>query len=118
MEVVVFDMKKMIASLFEDPTLNQCKNLVVTSNNRFTKYELQDERYGEANSGMWYQNAYSNCVQDPDKDFLCPIILASDKTTLSDMGDLHVDAIFLTLSLFNVQVSFPAKSYQTFNYNY
>ena len=69
MDVVVFGVKKMIASLFEDLTLNQYKNLVVNSNNRFAKYEPQDGRYGEANSGMWYQNAYSNCVQDPDKDF-------------------------------------------------
>ena len=115
MEVVVFGVKKMMASLFEDPILNQYKNLVVNSKNRFAKYEPPDERYGEANSGMWYQNTYSNCVKDPNKDFLCPIILASDKTTLSDMGDLHVDAIFLTLSLFNVKVSFILNLNQTYN---
>ena len=43
MEVVVCDVKKMIASLFEDPTLNQYKSLVVNSKNRFAKYELPDE---------------------------------------------------------------------------
>jgi hypothetical protein len=35
---------------------------------------------------------------------LCPLILASDKTTLSDMGDLHVDAIFMSTSIFNFKV--------------
>ena len=103
--VVVFDVKKMIASLFADPTLNQYKNLVVNPRNRFSKYEPADDRYGEVNSGVWYQKAYANCVQNPDKDFLCPIILSNDKTTLSDIGDLHIEAIFLTSSLFNVVVS-------------
>ena len=60
-------------------------------------------RLGEVNSGQWYKTAYSNCVTC-ETDFLCPLILASDKTTLSEMGDLHVDAIFMTSSLFNYQV--------------
>ena len=40
--VVVFDVKKMIASLFADPILNQYKNLVVNPHNRFSKYEPED----------------------------------------------------------------------------
>jgi len=103
--VVVFDVKKIIASLFEDNNLNQYENLVVNHTNRFSKYEPIDNRYGEVNSGLWYNNAYENCIKDKDKDFLCPLILASDKTTLSEIGDLHVDAIFLTTSLFNTKVS-------------
>lgn len=103
--VVVFDVKKMLASLFDDPQLNKYKNLVVSSPNCFSKYCPPDNRYGEVNSGIWYNTAYSNCVDDPQTDFLCPIILASDKTTLSEIGDLHVDAIFLTTSLFNLKVS-------------
>ena len=56
-------------------------------------------------SGQWYKTVYQNLVSDPEIDFLCPIILANDKTTLSEMGDLHVDAIFMTTSIFNTQVS-------------
>jgi hypothetical protein len=110
LQVVVFDIKKMLSSLFDDPNLNQYSNLVVNDKNRFAKYEPVDGCYGEVNSGLWYQNAYSNCIKDPNKEFLCPIILASDKTTLSDIGDLHVDAIFMTTSLFNTEVSkIPTK---------
>ena len=49
-------------------------------------------------------------MQNPNKDFLRPIILSNDKTTLSDIGDLHVDVIFLTSSLFNVEVSTEIKN--------
>jgi len=103
-DVVVFDIKKMLASLFDDPTINQKENLVISSPNRFSQYKPTDNRFGEVNSGTWYATAYNNCIKDPDTDFLCPIILASDKTTLSEIGDLHVDAIFMTTSLFNLKV--------------
>ena len=95
----------MIASLFEDPFLNQSKNLVINESNWFAKYNPKNDQYGEVNSGDWYQTAYTNCIKDPDKDFLCPIISSNDKTTLSDIGGLHVDAIFMTTSIFNVKVS-------------
>ena len=72
--------------------------------NRFGKYDPPNNRYGEVNSGKWYQNAYNNCINDPEKDFLCPIIFSNDKTTLSDIGDLHVDGIFMTTSLLNNKV--------------
>jgi hypothetical protein len=90
--------------LFNDPKINCYENLVVNPSNGFGKYESSNGRLGEVNSGQWYQNAYKNCINDPEKDFLCPIILASDKTTLSEIGDLHVDAIFMTTSIFNNEV--------------
>ena len=94
----------MLASLFDNPTINQKENLVISSPNRFSQYKPTDNRFGEVNSGTWYTTAYNNCIKDPDTDFLCPIILASNKTTLSEIGDLHVDAIFMTTSLFNLKV--------------
>ena len=95
----------MLASLFDDPRINQYANLVVSSPNQFSKYQPSDNRYGEVNSGIWYNTAYKNCMKDPSMDFLCPIILANEKTTISEIGDLHVDAIFMTTSLFNLKVS-------------
>ena len=53
------------------------------------------------NSGTWYEVAYNKCINVAGKDFSCPLILASDKTTLSKIGDLHVNAIFMTTSIFN-----------------
>lgn len=105
-DVVVFDVKQALMSLFDNQDLNQDANLVVNPKDVFAKYDPPDDRFGEINSGTWYNNAYHNCVKDPENDFLCPIVLANDKTTLSDMGDLHVDAIFMTTSLFDIKVSF------------
>ena len=95
----------MIASLFDDPAINQYKNLVVSLPNCFSKYKPPDNRYGKVNSGSWYTMAYNNCIKDMKKDFLCPLILANDKTTISEIGDIHVDAIFITSSVFNLAVS-------------
>ena len=92
-------------SLFDSQKLNQKHNLAVNPHDPFSKYDPDDNRFGEINSGTWYDKAYQTCVQSPEEDFLCPIVLASDKTTLSDMGDLHVDAIFMTTSIFNTKVS-------------
>jgi hypothetical protein len=103
-DVVAFNVPAMLESLFNDQSLNCYENLVINPKNTFGKYEPPDNRLGEVNSGRWYHTAYDTCIQDPDKDFLCPLILASDKTTLSDMGDLHVDAIFMSTSIFNFKV--------------
>ena len=89
----------MLISLFNNPDLNQYKNLVVNESDRFAKYEPVDNRFGKINSGVWYNTAFDICITNPETDFLCPLVLASDKTTLSDMGNLHVDAIFMTTSL-------------------
>jgi hypothetical protein len=91
MDVVVYNVPTLLASLFNDTELNQYKNLVVNKNNRYGKYTPNNKRLGEVNSGHWYNTAYNNLVKDSNKDFLCPLILASDKTTLSEMGDLHVN---------------------------
>src|SRR5687768_16138056 len=114
--VVVFSVKKMLASLFADPILNQSKNLVINKTKRFGKFDPPNNRYGEVNSGKWYQNAYNNCINDPEKDFLCPIIFSNDKTTLSDIGDLHVDGIFMTTSLFNNEVSLRTNALKVYLY--
>lgn len=104
--VVVFNVPILLASLFNDTELNQCGNLVVNSTNRFGKYIPNDNCLGEVNSSRWYNTAYNNMVQDPNNNFLCPLILANDKTTISEMGDLHVDAIFMTTSIFNTKVRY------------
>ena len=80
--------------------------MVVNFRDRFAKYELDDGLLGEVNSGTWYDIAYNSCINAANKDFLCPLILASDKTTLSEIGDLHVDVIFMSTSIFNIKVNY------------
>ena len=95
----------MLISLFDNHKLSHMDNLVVNEHDLFAKYDPEDNRYGEINSGTWYNKAYQTCIKNPEEDFLCPIVLANDKTTLSEMGDLHADAIFMTTSIFNIKVS-------------
>jgi hypothetical protein len=105
LDVVVFDFPTMLASLFNCPRLNKLENLVVNPNDRFAKYKAPNSKLGEVNSGKWYDTAYSTLVTDPDKDLLCPIIYAMDKTVISEMAGLSVFVILFTSSLFNREVS-------------
>jgi hypothetical protein len=106
LDVVVFDFPAMLASLFECPVLNKIENLVVNPHDRFSKYEAPNGLLGEVNSGLWYDTAYANLIEDPDKDFLCPIIFAMDKTVVSEASKLSVLVILFTSSVFNLEVSF------------
>ncbi len=47
----------MLASLFNCPVLSKLENLVVNPSDRFAKYEAPDCKFGEINSGLWYDSA-------------------------------------------------------------
>ena len=104
LDVVVFDFPTMLASLFNCPVLNKLENLVVNPTDRFAKFKAPNNKLGEINSGLWYDTAYSTLVSDPDKDFLCPIVFAMDKTVISEMSGISVFVILFTSSIFNRQV--------------
>jgi hypothetical protein len=104
LDVIVFDFPSMLASLFNCPLLNKLENLVVNPRDRFAKYNAPNGLLGEVNSGAWYDTAYTKLVKDPNKDFLCPIIFAMDKTVISEMAGLHVFVILFTSSVFNREV--------------
>jgi hypothetical protein len=104
LDVVVFDFPSMLTSLFNCPVLNKIENLVVNPHDRFYKYNSPDGLLGEFNSGTWYDTAYSNLITNSDKDFLCPIIFAMDKTVISEMAGLSFLVIFFTSSVFNREV--------------
>ena len=67
----------------------------------FSGYTSIDSRLGKVNSDKWYQTAYQNCVTDSKADFLCPIILATDETVISDMENLHANAMSMPTFLFD-----------------
>jgi hypothetical protein len=106
LDVVVFDFPSMLrASLFNCPILNKPANLVVNPNDRFGKYKSPDGRLGEVNSSQWYATAYETLINDPCKDFLCPIIFTMDKTVISEMGGLSVYVILFATSILNRAVT-------------
>ena len=68
-DIVAFDVKDMLASLFNSPELNHYNNLVFNSTDRFAKYVPEDGLIGKVSSGPWYKTACNNCINDPNKDF-------------------------------------------------
>jgi len=71
--VTCFDFPSMLFDLFNDPILNHVDNLVVNSNDPFAMYESPNGILNEVNSGHWYRNAYSYCIDDPSTDFYVPL---------------------------------------------
>src|SRR5687768_7836626 len=107
----------MLSSLLNDKSINKLSNLVVNKNDRFAKYEPPTGKLGEVNSGSWYQNAYSTMIsKDPEKDFLMPIIFAMDKTTISNLGHLHVYAVMFTTTIFNCKTRNQAHAWRPLGY--
>ena len=56
------------------------------------------------NSAQWYQDTYDQVIQDPEKDFLAPIIFTMDKTVISEASHLSVYVILFTTSIYNREV--------------
>ena len=103
LDVVVFPFATMLSSLLNCPMLNKLDNLVVNPQDRYGRFP--GERLGDVNSAQWYQDTYDQMITDPDKDFLCPIIFAMDKTVISEISHLSVNVILFSTTLFNREVS-------------
>ena len=115
-DICEFDFTTMLAALLDDKEVNQDCNLVVNKDDHFAWYESPNGKLGEVNSGHWYQQAYDNKVMDPNKDFLMPIILAMDKTTISNSAHLHVFAVMFTTTIFDLKTCNKAHAWRLLGY--
>jgi len=61
-------------SLFDNQELNQYANLVVNPHDMFSKYKPEDDRYGEINSGTWYNKAYKVVLKNLKRLFCVQIV--------------------------------------------
>ena len=98
---VSFDFKPHLDSLLHDETLNQLTNLVVNPRDRFLPFFPEDRRLSEVLTGSWYQGALQSMITDPNQQFLCPLLLSTDKTHISREADYYSHPVFFTLAIFN-----------------
>ena len=100
--VTVFDFKSQLLSLINYSSLfNDLDNLDVNPKNRFGKYKSHNQNLSTVNSGERYQMAYENMIKDPEKDFLMPIIFATDETKVSSQGKGSCWPLLFTTSILN-----------------
>ena len=114
--VVTFNFTAQLLSLFQDKTLNQMENLVVNATDPFRRYTPPTGRLGEINSGEHYAIAYENMVLDPAKDFLCPIIMYIDETTVSMQSQISCHPVMFTSTLFNRHTRNKSSSWRVLGY--
>jgi len=99
--LVRFQFRAMLESLLTDPDLvGNISNLDVNQDNPFGMYQSPNNVLSCVNSGRWYRKAYKALVKDPKKDFLCPIIMASDEAKMSQGGKAGAWPLNFTLSIF------------------
>jgi hypothetical protein len=114
--VITFDFTAQLLSLFQDSRLNQIENLVVSDEDPFSKYMPPDGLLGEVNSGDHYQIAYAELVNNPGKDFLCPIIMYMDETTISLQSQISCHPVMFTTSIFNRQLRNQSHTWRVLGY--
>ena len=81
-------------------SLNQMENLVVNPTDPFQKYDSPDGFLGEVNTGNHYQIAYAEMITNPDTNFLCPIIMYMDATTVSLQSQITSHPVMFTTTIF------------------
>ena len=100
--VTVFDFKSQLLSLINHSSLfNDLDNLDVNPKNRFGKYKSENHIISSVNSGNRYELAYNTLINDPEKDFLMPIIFACDETKVSSQGKGSCWPLLFTTSILN-----------------
>ena len=102
-DIVHFEFGAMLISMFDDKELNVLENLAVNLKDLFGKYVSPDGRLGELNSGSFYANAFATMVTSAD-DFLAPITMAIDKTSISNNAHLSIFPAMFSTTIFNTKV--------------
>jgi hypothetical protein len=72
-----------------------------TATSQFSKFQRNDNKVYEVNSGSWYQNAYNHLIKDPNNEFLLPLILYIDKTGTDALQRHSLEPITFTTSIIN-----------------
>ena len=101
-DVTVFDFKKQLLSLIHDDFLfGQTSNLDINLEDPFGKYRSNNWILSVTNSGHRYQLAYQTMIKNPKKEFLMPIIFASDETKVSSQGKASCWPLLFTTTVIN-----------------
>ena len=116
-EVTVFDFRTQLVSLLQDKTLfGNLENLDVNPDNVFGKYQSPNKVLSTVNSGKRYKVAYKTMINSPDKEFLVPIIFATDETKISNQGKASSWPLVFTTSILNQSMRNKASAWRILGY--
>ena len=100
--VTTFNFTAQLHSLLFDSNLFlDLTNLDVNLMNPFGKYENSLCKLSTINSGQQYHESYATMIQNPDTDFLMPIIFSCDETKISSMGRTSCWPLMFTTTILN-----------------
>ena len=84
----------------------------------FSKFETPDGIIDDVLSGEWYGNAYANTISDPDKEYLLPIIMYTDKTGTDAYQRWGMEPVEFTLAVFKREIRNLPSSWRKLGYVY
>ena len=118
-DVVVFDFQNQLLSLLQDTSLfGNIDNLDVNPLDPFNQLETTTTVLDCVNAGQRFARAYKNMIQYPEKQFLLPIIFASDETKVSSQGKTSCWPLLFTTSILNQSQRNLPTAWRTLGYIY
>jgi hypothetical protein len=104
-----FSLLDQICDLMQSVEFQDMENLVVMDPSNplslFEKYIPNDEQVLlEVHSGHWYDSTYENMVQNPEHDWLFPLIFYIDKTGTDAMQRYPLEPLMVTTSVLKREV--------------
>ena len=86
--------------------------------NPFGKYENSLRKLSTINSGQRYHESYATMIQNPDTDFLMPIIFSCDETKISSMGRTSCWPLMFTTTILNQSCRNKPEAWKPLGYVY
>ena len=99
--VITYPFVEAVKSLLDDKELTKMENLVLNPDDILACYESKNENIDEIHDGLWYKNTYDQTINDPDTQFLCPIVFYVDKCHIDNKGNFSLEPVLITSTIFD-----------------
>jgi len=98
--IIRFDFKEQLMALIHDRNVWNEDNLVFNRDQPYGKYK-NNGPISEMMDGKWYSDAYDRCINDPNTQFLMPILLYIDKTHIDLNSRFGLEPVMFTVANLN-----------------
>ena len=115
-EIVIHDLDSAIFSLLNDPDLMKEENLLLDLDTPWKQLEHDDDEISDLHTGSLYKEGWKLYCRDKSKDVLCAFMFFIDKTHTDVSGNLNVEGVTFTLSIFNQQTRNTTKAMRQIGY--
>jgi hypothetical protein len=116
-KVVTHDVIESIYSLLTDDDLMKGSNLVMKKDSPWEPIDFDHDEIGDLHTGSLFKMGFETyCTDKKGKDVLCCFVFFIDKTHTDKKGNLTLEPVTITLSIFRRDVRNRDDSWRTIGY--